>query len=71
MARKKSNNDLEELERELYSNEGKDSYAQEVQDKTDRKLLVSNFLESKDQSRMSRFGGGTLQSQINSDVDED
>ena len=40
--------DLEDLENELYSEkEGQDAYNREVQEKTERKLLISNLLESK------------------------
>ena len=45
---KKQVADLEDLEKELYSDKGADAYTKDVQDKTDRKLLVSNLLESKE-----------------------
>ena len=38
--------DLEELEAELFSDG--DNYTKEVKEKTERKMLVSNFLESKE-----------------------
>ena len=38
-----------ELEDELFADdEGADAYAKEVRDKTERKLIISNFLESKE-----------------------
>ena len=41
--------DLEELEEELFSSaDNDDAYQREVREKTDRKLVVSNFLESKE-----------------------
>ena len=54
--------DLGELEDELFAadDNGVDTYAKEVREKTERKLIVSNFLESKEQSRISRFGGQML-----------
>ena len=40
--------ELEELENELFSSgDGEDAYTKDVREKTDRKLIVSNFLESK------------------------
>ena len=53
-----SSNDLGEIENELFGDEEfKDSYTKEVQEKTNRKLVISNFMESKEQSRISKFGG--------------
>ena len=42
--------DLGELEDELFAadDNGVDTYANEVREKTERKLIVSNFLESKE-----------------------
>ena len=59
--------DLEELEAELFS-EG-DGYTKDLQEKTERKLLVSNFLESKEQSRISKLSGVTLTN--TSDINQD
>ena len=50
---------MQELENELFADEG-DKYAQHIKEKTDRKLIISNFLESKDQSKVSKLGGQTL-----------
>ena len=52
--------DLEELENELFASENgdiDDAYSREVKAKTDRKLIVSNFMETKEQSKVSRLGG--------------
>ena len=48
--------DLQELEKELFASE-EDRYAKDMREKTDRKLIISNFLESKEQSSISRLGG--------------
>ena len=44
--------DLEELEAELFTED--DDYIKGVKEKTNRKMLVSNFLESKEQSKVSK-----------------
>lgn len=65
-----SGSDLGDLENELFSNEGEDAYNKEVREKTDRKLIVSNFLESKEQSKISRLGGQMLASSDTQDNDK-
>ena len=65
-----SGSDLGDLENELFSNEGEDAYNKEVREKTDRKLIVSNFLESKEQSKISRLGGQMLASSDTQDNDQ-
>ena len=54
--------DLEELEAELFQEE--DAYVKEVKEKTERKMLTTNFLESKDQSKVSRLGGASLSANV-------
>ena len=46
--------DFSELESEFLH---QDAYADEMKQKMDRRMLVSNFLESKEQSKQSKFGG--------------
>lgn len=52
--------DLKELEAELFDED--DVYVKGVKEKIERKQLVSNFLESQSQSKVSRLGGATLSS---------
>ena len=47
--------DLEDIESEFLKDE--DSYQKEVNEKIQRRMLVSNFLENKEQSNVSKFGG--------------
>jgi len=57
--------DLEELENELFASENgdmDDAYNREVRAKLDRKLIVSNFMETKEQSKVSRLGGKVFSS---------
>ena len=46
-------NDLEEMEAELLN----DRYNEKVRSKTDRKMIVSNLLESREQAKISKLGG--------------
>ena len=52
--------DLAELEAELVLAEAEDEYAKSVYKKTDIKMLTSNFLENKEQARISKLGGTVL-----------
>ena len=45
MSKNIKNQDFDELEDEFLSNQ--DTYAREIQDKIDRRMIVSNFLENK------------------------
>ena len=49
---------LEELENELL--EDQDAYQKEIQEKIDRRKIVSNFLESNEQSNISKVSGEVL-----------
>ena len=51
---------LKDLEKELM---GADSYDMKIEEKTDRKLLVGNVLESSSQAKISKMGGKTLSSE--------
>ena len=50
--------DLKEAEKEFL--QGEDAYQREIQDKMDRRLLISNFLENKQQAQASKYGGEML-----------
>ncbi len=48
-----SSQDFEELESDMLS----DKYEKGIEEKQSRRLYISNFLESKEQSKRSAFGG--------------
>ncbi len=50
-----SSKDFEELENELLRDQ--DTYNKEIKEKQSRRLYMSNFLESKEQSKASSLGG--------------
>ncbi len=50
-----SSKDFEELENELLRDQ--DTYEKEIKEKQSRRLYMSNFLESKEQSKASSLGG--------------
>ena len=60
--------DFEELESEFL--EDQDTYAKEIQQKMDRRLLVSNFLEGKSQARTSKFGGKMMADELKQEENE-
>ena len=52
---------LKDLERELMGSTT-DHYDRDLQAKLDRKLKTSNFLESREQAKVSKMGGALLES---------
>ena len=53
---------MKELENELMQDQ--DAYAKDIKEKFERRIRVSNFLESKDQSKVSSYGGEVLSQNI-------
>ncbi len=63
-----SSKDFEELENELLKDQ--DSYEKEIKEKQSRRLYMSNFLESKEQSKNSSLGGQMFTSKATVNKDE-
>ena len=50
--------DFDEAEAELLKDG--DAYEKEIKGKLERRMLISNFLESQQQSKVSRLGAGQM-----------
>ena len=62
--------DFEDLESTVLK-PGEDAYAVSIKDKQNRRMYVSNFLESKEQSQMSAMGGQMFANKVEGAPSED